>query len=51
MPAVGDPAPTFTLADQGGESVSLSDLAGRKVLVSPLFRPGTYAAGTGVGAE
>ena len=29
----GSPAPTFTLTDQRGETVSLGDLAGRKVLV------------------
>lgn len=29
----GDPAPPFTLPDQGGAPVSLSDFAGRKLLV------------------
>ncbi len=29
----GDPAPAFTLTDQSGRPVSLSDFAGRKVLV------------------
>ena len=29
----GDRAPTFTLLDQAGEAVSLSDFKGRKVLV------------------
>jgi thioredoxin-dependent peroxiredoxin len=29
----GDPAPAFTLPDQSGRPVSLSDFAGRKVLV------------------
>jgi peroxiredoxin Q/BCP len=33
MPDVGDRAPTFTLADQNDEKVSLSSLKGRKVLV------------------
>lgn len=31
--APGDPAPTFTLADQDGNDVSLADLRGHKVLV------------------
>ena len=29
----GDKAPGFTLSDQDGNSVSLADFAGRKVLV------------------
>ena len=29
----GDPAPPFSLLDQAGETVSLSDFAGRKLLV------------------
>ncbi len=29
----GDPAPAFSLLDQAGETVSLSDFAGRKLLV------------------
>jgi peroxiredoxin Q/BCP len=29
----GDPAPTFSLADQDGNTVSLADFTGRKVLV------------------
>ena len=35
MPALqpGDDAPSFTLLDQGGEPVSLSQFKGRKVLV------------------
>lgn len=33
MLEVGDIAPTFTLADQHGASVSLADFKGRKVLV------------------
>ena len=33
MPDVGSPAPQIDLPDQSGESVSLSSLAGRKVLV------------------
>jgi peroxiredoxin Q/BCP len=32
-PAVGDPAPDFTLATQTGEPVSLHDYLGRKVVV------------------
>lgn len=31
--AVGDPAPSFTLTDDRGDEVSLSDFAGKKVLV------------------
>ena len=31
--APGDPAPAFSLTDQAGRRVSLSDFAGRKVLV------------------
>ena len=33
MLKVGDPAPTFSLLDQAGEVVNLSDFAGRKLLV------------------
>ncbi|MCW4384969.1 thioredoxin-dependent thiol peroxidase [Salinibacterium sp. SYSU T00001] len=33
LPAVGDTAPTFTLPDQDGSEVSLSDFAGRRVIV------------------
>jgi peroxiredoxin len=33
MIAVGEPAPDFTLRDQDGEKVSLSDYRGRKVLL------------------
>jgi peroxiredoxin len=33
MIAVGEPAPDFTLRDQDGEEVSLSDFGGRKVLL------------------
>jgi peroxiredoxin len=33
MIAAGTPAPDFTLRDQDGESVSLSDFKGRKVLL------------------
>jgi thioredoxin-dependent peroxiredoxin len=33
MVSPGDKAPTFTLLDQEGDEVSLSDFAGRKVLV------------------
>jgi peroxiredoxin Q/BCP len=29
----GDPAPTFSLSDQAGRTVSLQDFAGRKVLL------------------
>src|ERR1700709_300259 len=32
-PQAGDTAPTFTLVDQRGEKVGLSDFTGRKVLV------------------
>jgi peroxiredoxin (alkyl hydroperoxide reductase subunit C) len=33
MIAAGEPAPAFTLRDQDGEEVSLSDFSGRKVLL------------------
>jgi peroxiredoxin Q/BCP len=33
MPEIGQSAPAFTLLDQDGEKVSLSDFSGRKVLV------------------
>jgi peroxiredoxin len=33
MIAVGEPAPDFSLADQDGETVSLADFKGRKVLL------------------
>jgi peroxiredoxin len=33
MIAAGDPAPDFTLRDQDGEDVSLSDFEGRRVLL------------------
>jgi len=33
MVSAGDPAPTFELSDQDGNTVSLADFAGRKVLV------------------
>lgn len=39
----GDPAPPFTLPDQGGRPVSLSDFAGRKALV--YFYPKADTAG------
>ena len=38
MIAVGEQAPDFTLRDQDGEKVSLSDFKGRKVLL--IFYPG-----------
>ena len=33
MPEIGDPAPDFTLPDQSGNPVTLSDLRGRKVVL------------------
>lgn len=39
----GDPAPAFTLPDQNGQPVSLSDFAGRKLLV--YFYPKADTAG------
>ena len=33
MPAIGDPAPTFTLTDDQGAAVTLADLAGRRVVL------------------
>jgi peroxiredoxin len=41
MIAVGDQAPDFTLRDQHGEKVSLSDYRGRKVLL--VFYPGDFS--------
>ncbi|MGN6815952.1 MAG: redoxin domain-containing protein [Solirubrobacterales bacterium] len=41
MIAVGEPAPDFTLRDQDGEKVSLSDYQGRKVLL--IFYPGDFS--------
>jgi peroxiredoxin (alkyl hydroperoxide reductase subunit C) len=41
MIPVGEPAPDFTLRDQDGEKVSLSDYRGRKVLL--IFYPGDFS--------
>jgi peroxiredoxin (alkyl hydroperoxide reductase subunit C) len=41
MIAAGTPAPDFTLRDQDGEKVSLSDYHGRKVLL--VFYPGDFS--------
>ncbi|HEX7279023.1 MAG TPA: redoxin domain-containing protein [Solirubrobacterales bacterium] len=41
MIAVGEQAPDFTLRDQDGEKVSLSDFKGRKVLL--VFYPGDFS--------
>jgi peroxiredoxin len=41
MIAVGEQAPDFTLRDQDGEKVSLSDFEGRKVLL--IFYPGDFS--------
>jgi peroxiredoxin len=41
MIAVGEPAPDFTLRDQDGEKVSLSDYRGRKVML--VFYPGDFS--------
>jgi peroxiredoxin len=41
MIAVGEQAPDFTLRDQDGEKVSLSDFKGRKVLL--IFYPGDFS--------
>jgi peroxiredoxin len=41
MIAVGEQAPDFTLRDQDGEKVSLSDFRGRKVLL--VFYPGDFS--------
>lgn len=41
MIAVGEKAPDFTLRDQDGEKVSLSDYRGRKVLL--IFYPGDFS--------
>lgn len=41
MIGVGEQAPDFTLRDQDGEKVSLSDFRGRKVLL--VFYPGDFS--------
>jgi peroxiredoxin len=41
MIAAGEPAPDFTLRDQDGEKVSLSDYGGRKVLL--IFYPADFS--------
>jgi peroxiredoxin len=41
MIAAGEPAPDFTLRDQDGEEVSLSDFRGRRVLL--VFYPGDFS--------
>ena len=41
MIAVGEQAPDFTLRNQDGEKVSLSDFEGRKVLL--IFYPGDFS--------
>ena len=41
MIAVGERAPDFTLRDQDGEKVSLSDFRGRRVLL--VFYPGDFS--------
>ena len=41
MIAAGTPAPDFTLRDQDGEKVSLSDYRGRKILL--VFYPGDFS--------
>jgi len=41
MIAVGEQAPDFTLRNQDGEKVSLSDFAGRKVML--VFYPGDFS--------
>src|SRR3954454_13882419 len=45
MIAVGDQAPDFTLRDQDGEKVSLSDYKGRKVLL--IFYSSDFSPGCG----
>ena len=41
MIAAGEPAPDFTLRNQDGEKVSLSDYRGRKVML--VFYPGDFS--------
>ena len=41
MISVGEPAPDFTLRDQDGEDVSLSDYKGRKVIL--VFYPADFS--------
>lgn len=43
IPAEGDPAPAFTLRDAGGNDVSLSDFAGKPVIV--YFYPAAMTPG------
>ncbi len=43
MPAIGERAPGFTLPDQNGNPVSLSDFSGRKVVL--YFYPRDNTAG------
>jgi thioredoxin-dependent peroxiredoxin len=43
VPAVGDPAPDFTLSDASGKQVGLSDFAGRSVVV--YFYPAALTPG------
>ncbi len=45
----GDAAPEFTLPDQHGEPVTLSDLRGRHVVL--YFYPRAVAGSTGTGAS
>jgi len=51
MPGVGDPAPDFTLPDQDGTPVTLSELRGRPVVVyfyPKAFTPGCTQQACGV---
>lgn len=43
LPDVGDPAPTFTLTDADGTSVSLADFAGKQVIL--YFYPAALTPG------
>ena len=43
LPEVGSEAPAFTLANQAGKDVSLSDYAGRNVLI--WFFPRAFGGG------
>jgi peroxiredoxin Q/BCP len=46
MPAVGEKAPNFTLTNQDGEQVSLSDYRGKKVLLFAYPKAGTSGCTT-----
>ncbi len=42
MIAIGQPAPDFTLPNQEGVDVTLSELRGRRVVLFAFLKAGTY---------